>query len=45
MRILKNKIDHNKMYEQAMSKKLGMFYDAMNWEAVVDKEISIERFF
>jgi len=45
LEMIKNKIDHNKMYEQAMSKKLGMFYDAMNWEAVVDKEISIERFF
>ena len=45
LEMIKNKIDHNKMYEQAMSKKLGMFYDAMKWEAVVDKQISIERFF
>ena len=43
--LIKNKIDHNKMYEQAMSKKLGMFYEAMGWEAVVDQEQSIERFF
>jgi hypothetical protein len=28
-----------------MSKKVGMFYEAMNWEAVVDKQQSIERFF
>ena len=33
------------MFEQAMSKKLGMFYKAMKWEDVVDKEQSIERFF
>jgi hypothetical protein len=33
------------MFEQAMSKKVGMFYEAMNWEAVVDKQQSIERFF
>jgi len=28
-----------------MSKKIGMFYEAMSWEAVVDKTQSIERFF
>ena len=33
------------MYEQAMTKKIGMFYDSMKWEAVVDKQASIERFF
>ena len=45
LELIKNKIDHNKMYEQAMSKKLGMFYDSMGWEAVVDQQQSIERFF
>ena len=43
--LIKNKIDHSRMFEQAMSKKIGMFYDAMSWEAVVDKQQSIERFF
>jgi len=33
------------MFEQAMSKKIGMFYQALSWEAVVDKKQSIERFF
>ena len=33
------------MFEQAMSKKIGMFYDSLGWEAVVDKQQSIERFF
>jgi len=42
---IKNHIDHNRMFEQAMSKKIGMFYQAMSWEAVVDKTQSIERFF
>ena len=42
---IKNNIDHNRMYEQAMTKKIGMFYDSMKWEAVVDKQASIERFF
>ena len=42
---IKKNIDHNRMYEQAMTKKIGMFYDSMKWEAVVDKQASIERFF
>jgi hypothetical protein len=45
LELIKNKIDHNKMFEQAMSKKIGMFYDSMRWDKVVDKEQSIERFF
>ena len=45
LELIKTHIDHSKMYEQAMSKKLGMFYEAMSWEAVVDKTQSIERFF
>ena len=45
LELIKTNIDHSKMYEQAMSKKLGMFYEAMSWEAVVDKTQSIERFF
>ena len=43
--LIKNKIDSSRMFEQAMSKKLGMFYESMGWEAVVDKQQSIERFF
>ncbi len=43
--LIKTYIDHNRMFEQAMSKKLKMFYDSMKWEAVVDKQQSIERFF
>jgi len=42
---IKKNIDPNRMYDQAMTKKIGMFYDSMGWEAVVDKQQSIERFF
>ncbi len=45
LKFIKDNIDHNRMYEQAMTKKIGMFYDSMKWEAVVDKQASIERFF
>ena len=45
LELIKTHIDHKRMFEQAMSKKIGMFYDSMKWEAVVDKQQSIERFF
>ena len=45
LELIKNKIDHSRMFEQAMSKKIGMFYEAMKWGDVVDKQASIERFF
>ena len=45
LELIKNKIDHNKMFEQSMSKKLDMFYESMGWPGIVDKQTSIERFF
>ena len=45
LELIKNKIDHNKMFEQTMSKKLVMFYESMGWPGIVDKQTSIERFF
>ena len=43
--MIKKYIDHKKMYEQAMSKKIGMFYQALNWGGVEDKTTSMNRFF
>jgi DNA polymerase elongation subunit (family B) len=43
--MIKKYIDHNKMYEQAMSKKIDMFYQALNWGGVEDKTTSMNRFF
>jgi DNA polymerase elongation subunit (family B) len=45
LELIKTHIDHKRMFEQAMSKKIGMFYKALNWSDVVDKTQSIERFF
>ena len=45
LELIKTHIDHDRMFEQAMSKKIGMFYQAMSWDAVEDKTKSIERFF
>ena len=43
--MIKNYIDHNKMFEQAMNKKIGMFYKALNWGGVEDTTTSMSRFF
>ena len=43
--MIKKYIDHNKMYEQAMSKKVGMFYKALKWGGVEDVTTSMNRFF
>ena len=45
LNLIKTHIDYARMFEQAMSKKIGMFYESMGWEDVVDKQQSIERFF
>jgi len=43
--MIKKYIDHNKMYEQAMSKKIDMFYQALKWGGVEDATQSMSRFF
>ena len=45
LEMIKNYIDHNKMFEQAMSKKIDMFYKALHWGGVEDKTTSMNRFF
>ena len=45
LNMIKNYIDHNKMFEQAMSKKIDMFYKALHWGGVEDKTTSMNRFF
>jgi DNA polymerase elongation subunit (family B) len=45
LEMIRNYIDHNKMFEQAMSKKIGMFYKALKWGGVEDKTTSMNRFF
>jgi DNA polymerase elongation subunit (family B) len=45
MNYINEHIDHDKIYEQAMTKKLQMFYDCLDWGKPVDEEQSIERFF
>ena len=45
LELIKTHIDHDRMFEQAMTKKIGMLYKAMSLDNVVDKTKSIERFF
>ena len=44
MDYIKKYIDHNKLFDKALQKKINMFYDSMNW-VLVDKENTLERFF
>tara|TARA_Y100000593_G_C4318822_1_gene342493 strand:+ start:244 stop:2763 length:2520 start_codon:yes stop_codon:yes gene_type:complete len=37
-------IDHDRIFQGALKKKLDMFYDSMKW-TLVDKQNTIERFF
>ena len=42
---IKTYIDTDKMYKQALDKKIFMFYDALTWVMPVDKKNTLERFF
>tara|TARA_R100000900_G_scaffold40430_1_gene33125 strand:- start:4046 stop:5899 length:1854 start_codon:yes stop_codon:yes gene_type:complete len=45
MQFIRDTMDIDKIYDQAMTKKIKMFYDSLNWGKPVDKEQTIERFF
>jgi len=38
-------INHNKLYKQALHKKIMMLYESMNWSEPTDSSKTIERFF
>jgi DNA polymerase elongation subunit (family B) len=42
---IKKYIDVDKMYKQALSKKIDMFYSSMGWNPPVDARYTMERFF
>ena len=42
---IKKYIDVDKLYNQALKKKIGMFYDAMGYGLPVDERYTLERFF
>ena len=45
LKYIKTYIDVDKMYNQALSKKINMFYQAMGWDNPIDKRYTLERFF
>ena len=45
LKYIKTYIDVDKMYNQALSKKINMFYQAMGWDSPVDKRYTLEKFF
>ena len=42
---IKQYINYDKIFNTALKKKLDMFYGALNWDEIVDKEKSMEKFF
>jgi DNA polymerase elongation subunit (family B) len=38
-------VDHEKLFDRALNKKLTNWYDALDWTEPVDKEETLERFF
>ena len=38
-------IDHDRLFEGQLKKKIKMFYEALSWDMPVDKKNTLERFF
>ena len=45
MSFIKQFINHKKLYNQALHKKIMMLYQAMRWDEPTDATKTIERFF
>ena len=45
MDFINQNVNHEKLFEKALFKKIKVFYEAMNWELPVDKINTLERFF
>jgi len=45
MKFIRDNINPNKLYKQALQKKLMMFYEALGWDEPTDSTKTIERFF
>jgi hypothetical protein len=42
---IKKYIDYNKLYKQALHKKIMMLYESMNWDEPTDASKTMEKFF
>jgi hypothetical protein len=45
LEFIKQYINHEKIYKQALHKKIMMLYDALRWDEPTDATKTIERFF
>ena len=45
LNFIRQYINHDKLYKQALHKKIMMLYESMNWDEPTDASKTIERFF
>ena len=45
MKFIEDNMDYDKIYDRALTKKLNLFYECLDWGKPVDEAQSIERFF
>ena len=45
MKFIEQYVDHDKIFNSVLQKKIDLFYEALNWSAPVDKAKSLEQFF
>jgi len=44
MEYIEKYVDHNKLFNKGLQKKIDMFYDSMEW-TLIDKQNTLDRFF
>ena len=45
MKFIEQYVDHDKIFNSVLQKKIDLFYEALDWSAPVDKAKSLEQFF
>ena len=45
MSFIRQYVNHEKLYKQALHKKIMMFYEALGWDEPTDSSKTLERFF
>ena len=45
MKFIEQYVDHDKIFNAVLQKKIDLFYEALGWSAPIDKAKSLEKFF
>ena len=45
MNFIEEHVDYEKLFKSALEKKVRVFYEALQWEMPLDKELTLEKFF